>query len=57
MIWKVILLAGGIVVGYWLGGLFIFRGISRCWPDFVCGDAEEVGEGCVTRRLNISTSS
>lgn len=33
MIWKVILLAGGIVVGFWLGGLFIFRGTARYWPD------------------------
>lgn len=33
MIWKVILLAGGIVVGFKLGCSFIVRGIARNWPD------------------------
>ena len=33
MIWKVILLASGIVVGFWLGEPSIFRGIARHWPD------------------------
>lgn len=33
MIGKILLVLAGGVIGFWLGGMEMARGISRTWPD------------------------